>query len=197
MHPFLTKLGVSPLVQDFFEPWYTTDETSNLIFSYDAEAEHFGFAFHRVPQGGCWLAGNANLSMISHVFICDSAMEAISYFTHNVHAFRWPEQCLFIAGDSAVKLAGKSCSLIFSKDILGRIRDLKIAALIRRLPLSVVLTEGMVQIRFRQKNYEVPQQAFSLSAFEKLSGYHFGFQVCKPKNANCWLDQLKSDIFNP
>jgi hypothetical protein len=197
MHPFLTKLGVSPLVQDFFEPWYTTDETGNLVFSYGEEAEYFGFAFHRVPQHGCWFVGHANLSMISHVFICDSAMEAICYLNLHAHAFRWPERCLFIAGDPPVKLAGKTCFLIFSKDILGRIRDLKTAALIRCLPLSVVLAEAKVQIRFRQKTYEVPQHAFSLSGFEKLSGYHFGFQVCKPKNANCWLDQLKSDIFNP
>jgi hypothetical protein len=194
MHPFLTRLGVAPAVQEFFELYYTCDETGNLVFSYGREAEHFGFAFHRVPSTGCWTAGNPNLSMINYVFICDSAMEAVSYFSLNFHAYRYLEQCLFIAGNPMVKLAGKSCSLIFNKDILGRVRDLKTAALIRGLPLSVVLTDKAVQIRFRQHNYTILADVFSLSTFEKLSGYHFGFRVCKPKSADCWLDQLKSNL---
>jgi hypothetical protein len=197
MHPFLTRLGIAPAVQDLFEPYYKSDETGNLVFSYGEEAEHFGFAFHRVPASGCWLAGNTNLSMISHIFICESAMEAISYFSLNEHAYRWPEQCLFIAGHPVLKLQQKSISLIFNHDILGSIRELKVAAAIRGLPLSAVLSGELVHIRFRHDNYDIPQQQFSLSALEKLSGYRFGVRVCKSKSEDCWLEQLKSDIFKP
>jgi len=196
MHPFLTKLGVAPAVQDFFEPYFITDIEGNLVFSYGDEAEHFGFAFHRVPPKGFWLAGSSNSAMIRFVFICESAMEAISYFSLNYHSFRQIEQCLFIAGDPAFKLPGKSCSLIFGKDILGKGRDLITAAKIRNMPLSLLLTDNRVQIRFRQKNYDILQQSFSLSAFEKLSGYRFNLRICKPKKYDCWLDQLKTPTFN-
>ena len=196
MHPFLTKLGVAPAVQDFFEPYFITDIEGNLVFSYGDEAEHFGFAFHRVPPKGFWLAGSSNSAMIRFVFICESAMEAISYFSLNYHSFRQIEQCLFIAGDPAFKLPGKSCSLIFGKDILGKGRDLITAAKIRNMPLSLLLTDNRVQIRFRQKNYDILQQSFSLSAFEKLSGYRFNLRICKPKKYDCWLDQLKTTTFN-
>lgn len=194
MHPFLTKLGILPLVQDFFEPWYTTDETGNLVFSYGDEAEHFGFAFHRVPAEGYWQAGNSNESIIRYVFLCDSAMESIAYFSLNFHAFRQTEQCLFMAGHPELNSIGKSCSLVFGNDLLGRVRDLKTAAAIRRQPLAVSLSDETVHIRFRQKNYQILQNQFSLSAFEKLSGFRFGLRLCKSKTANCWLDQLKSNI---
>ena len=196
MHPFLTKLGVAPVVQDYFAPYFITDIEGNLVFSYGDEAEHFGFAFHRVPANGFWQAGNSNLSMIRYVFLCDSAMEAISFFSLNYHSFRQIDQCLFIAGNPAFKLPGKSCSLIFGKDILGKVRDLVTAAKIRNMPLSVLLTENDVQIYFRQKKYDIPHQSFSLSAFEKLSGYRFNLRICKPKNNDCWLDQLKTTTFN-
>ena len=196
MHPFLTKLGVAPAVQDFFEPYFITDIEGNLVFSYGEEAEHFGFAFHRVPANGSWRAGNPNLAMIRYVFLCDSAMEAISYFSLNFHAFRHIDQCLFFAGKPDLNLTGKSCSLVFDKNILGRVSDLKTAAAIRSLPLTVSLMDESVRIRFRHKDYQIPQQNFSLSAFEKLSGYRFNLRICKPKKYDCWLDQLKTTTFN-
>jgi hypothetical protein len=196
MHPFLTKLGIMPAVQDFFEPWYTTDENRNLVFSYGTEAEHFGFAFHRVPATGFWQAGDSNRSMIRFVFLCDSAMEAIAYFSLNFHAFRQTEQCLFIAGNPDLELAGRSCSLVFGNDLLGRVRDLKTAAAIRRLPLAISLTGETVRIRFRQKNYTVQQHLFSLNAFEQLSGFRFGVRLSKSKTADSWLEQLKIHHLN-
>ena len=197
MHPFLTKLGVAPVVQDFFEPYFITDIEGNLVFSYGDEAEHFGFAFHRVPPKGFWLAGSSNSAMIRFVFICESAMEAISYFSLNYAFFSHTDQLLFLAGETEFSLLGrKSCSLVFDKNILGRVSDLKTAAAIRSLPLTISLIDESVRIRFRHKDYQIPQQNFSLSAFEKLSGYRFNLRICKPKKYDCWLDQLKSTTFN-
>jgi hypothetical protein len=193
MHPFLTRLGVAPAVQQFFEPYYTAGDTGNLVFEYGDEAEHFGFAFHRVPASGLWQAGNSNAALIRYVFLCDSAMEAISFFSFHFHAFPQPAQCLFMAGELQV-FPGKTCSLVFSNDLLGRVRDLKTAAALGRQPLAISLSEETVLVRFRQKTYEIPQDQFSLSVFEKLSGFRFGIRVCKPKNAACWLDQLKFNI---
>jgi len=194
MHPFLIKLGVPIVVQDFFTPYYSSDKTGNLVFPYGAEAEHFGFAFHRVPARGMWQAGSNNLATVRHVFICENAMEAISYFTLNFHKFQHMEQCLFMAGNAAPNVARKSCSLIFNNDLFGKVRDLKTAAAIRRQRIAISLTGEMVHIRFKQKQYQIHQRNFSLSAFEKLSGFRFGVRVCKPKSSDCWLDQLKSTL---
>ncbi len=195
MHPYLTRLGVPPVVQDFFEPYYTTDNNGNLVFSYGEQAEHFGFAFHRVPAQGLWSAGNANSAMIRQVFYCDSAMEAISFLSLNYSFFNGTDQLLFLAGGASVRLLNsKAYSLVFGKDILGRVRDLKIAAAIRRLAITIKLADQLVHIRFREKDFVLPQETFSLNAFGKLSGYHFGVRVCKPKKNDCWLDQLKTTI---
>ena len=196
MHHYLTKLGVPHLVQDFFEPYYTTDETGNLVFWYGDEAEHFGFAFHRVPSTGLWLAGNPNTAMIRQVFYCDSAMEAISFLSLNYTAYAYVDQLLFLAGEREhSRQLQKSWSLVFNGDILGRIRDLKVAAAIRRLPVSVNLAGETVHIRFRQENYILPQNQFSLGAFEKISGYRFNVKTHKAKNADSWLDQLETSAF--
>jgi hypothetical protein len=196
MHPYLTKLGVPPAVQDFFEPYYITDAVGNLIFSYGDEAEHFGFAFHRVPAKGLWQAGNPNTSMIRQVFYCDSAMEAISFLSLNYAAYAYVDQLLFLAGETERSWPRKkSYSMVFSQDILGRIRDLKVAAAIRRLPVSVNLAVEFVHIRFRQQNYTIAQDEFSLAAFEKISKYRFNVKTHKAKNADSWLDQLKTSAF--
>lgn len=196
MHPYLTKLGVPPAVQDFFEPYYTSDEIGNMIFWYGDEAEHFGFAFHRVPVKGLWQAGNANTAMIRHVFYCDNAMEAISFLSLNSSAYPYFDQLLFLAGETECCLQPqKSYSLVFNRDILGRIRDLKVAAAIRSLPVSVSLTGEFVHIRFRQEKYTIPQDRFSLNTFEKISKYRFNIKTYKSKNTDCWLDQLKTTNF--
>lgn len=196
MHPYLTKLGVPHVVQDFFEPYYTTDETGNLVFWYGDEAEHLGFAFHRVPSTGLWLAGNPNTAMIRQVFYCDSAMEAISFLSLNYAAYAYVDQLLFLAGvREHSRPLQKSYSLVFNGDILGRVRDLKVAAAIRRLPVSVNLAGELVHIRFRQQNYTIAQDEFSLAAFEKICKYHFKVKTYKAKYACSWLDQLKTSAF--
>ncbi len=196
MHPYLTKLGVPPAVQDFFEPYYMTDELGNLVFSYGDEVEHFGFAFHRIPPTGLWQAGNPNTAMIRQVFYCDSAMEAISFLSLNCSFFNCFDQLLFVAGAMERSWPQqKSYSMVFNGDILGRIRDLKVAAAIRRLPVSVILAVEFVHIRFRQQNYTIAQDEFSLAAFEKISKYRFNVKTHKAKSADSWLDQLKTSAF--
>ena len=196
MHPFLTRLGVPPAVQEFFEPYYTTDETGNLVFWYGDEAEHFGFAFHRVPAKGLWQAGNPNTAMIRQIFYCENAMEAISFLSLHYSAYPYFDRLLFLAGDAEHSwLQQKSWSLVFNGDILGRVRDLKVAAAIRRLPVTVSLNDESVHIRFRQDNYTILQDQFSLAAFEKISKYRFNVKTHKAKHAYTWLDQLKTSAF--
>src|ERR1035437_3692177 len=202
MHPYLTKLGVRPEVQAFFQPYFTSDSAGNMVFSYQDSIEHFGFAFHRVPVSEyCWIAGDTNFSMIRQVFICASAMDGIAYLSLNFSAFTQTDNLLFLAigvqpNNTQIRwinqyLDGKLVSLIFSKDILGRLCDLKTAAGICRIPVAVGIADEQVNINFRQQQYSISQEQFSLNAFEKASGYRFNIRTPKPKNFDCYLDQLK------
>lgn len=207
MHPYLTRLGVRPEVQAFFHPHFNADHTGNLVFNYPDGAEHFGFAFHRVPiSEHFWIAGNTNFHLVRRVFISNTAMDAIAYLNLNYTAFNQTENLLFLAAGIKPNtgqlrwinrhFSGKTFSLIFSNDILGRICDLKTAAGIRRLPVAVEIAAGQVNIRFRQQQFAFLQEQFSLNAFEKASGYRFNARTLKPKNFNCYLDQLKEKAFN-
>ena len=207
MHPYLTKLGVRPEVQDFFYPYFTSDAAGNLVFNYHDSIEHFGFAFHRVPVAEhFWIAGNTDFHMIRQVFVCGTAMDAIAYLSLNFSSFNHIENLLFLA--TGVKpnrdqmrwisehLSSKIFSLIFNRDILGRVCDLKTATAIRRIPVAVGIANEQVIINFRNQQYIFSQEQFSLNAFEKASGYRFNTRTLKPKNFDSYLDQLKKKAFN-
>jgi hypothetical protein len=206
MHPYLQRLYVPVNVQQFFEPYLNADHNGDLVFSYGHETEVFGLAFHRVPIAeNLWIAGNQNLAMVRQVFICESAMEAIAYLSMNFVAFRDFENLLFIATGSKPNteqfryilqnLPGKAFTLISSKDLLGRVCDLKAAAGIRKMPVAVAFENEQLKIHFRFRTYTFSPDGFSLNFFEKLSGYQFNLKTSKPKDFNCWLDQLKAFAF--
>ena len=206
MHPYLTRLGVRPEVQAFFEPYYSAG-SGDLLFQQGNYREHFGFAFHRIPNGGdFWLAGELNLSMVDRVFISASALDAIAFLHFYGHTLPHWENILFIAtgikptaiqlrwiGD---KLAGKHLTLLFPADLPGNVTDLKVAAAFRRMPAAAFLAEKKrLKVCFRAMVYEFDQQTFTLSAFERASAYRFKVLTCKPKHGASFLEQLKAGAF--
>jgi hypothetical protein len=207
MHPFLTRLGVRPEVQRFFQPYYHADAAGNLLFRYGDDLEHYGFAFHRIPATQqFWIAGNSNFAMIRQVFICASALEAIACLTICFSRFNHLDNLLFISTGLRPcthqiqwlhsNLSGKKFSLVFSRDILGRICDLKIAAGISRIPVAVFISDDVVHVSFRHKNYVFSTNDFSLSALEKKSGYRFNMSAQKPPAYDSFFEQLKAQYFN-
>jgi len=205
MHPYLTRLQVNPEVQKFFSRFYTTDELSNLLFSYGDGFEHFGFAFHKVPlSANFWFAGINNFSQVRQVMICSSAMEAVSWLNKNYLSFSSPDNLLFLSPGTGVhdthlrwlsqNLTGKTFTLVFGRDVLGRVADLKIAAGIRRVPVAVYFEpEEMLRVVFRLNSYLFRQADFSLNAFERAVGYRFNIPARKPKGFNSFFDQLKAN----
>lgn len=208
MHPYLTRLGVRPEVQEFFKPYFTDDRTGNLVFSYHDAIEHFGFAFHRVPVSqNLWIAGDANFSMIKQVFVCASAMDAVAYLNLNFASFKYTDSLLFLATGAKPNAAqikwinqnlkDKIFTLLFSKDLLGCICDLKIAAGIRRMPVAIsLLSEESLLVIFRFKQYSFQANTFSLNAFEKSAKYRLNIRAQKPKNFDNYLAQLQANAFN-
>ena len=205
MHPYLTRLGVRPEVQAFFAP-YDSDANGGLLFQQGDYVEHFGMAFHRVDAGGdCWMAGETNRVMTERVFISSSVMDMIAFLHYGGHTISLWKQAVFIAVGVKPSIAGlsrisgfadKPMTLLFPADGLGAITDLKVAAAFRRVPAAAFLAEKeRLKISFRAEVYEFEQRGFSLSAFEKASGYRFNVTTRKPRHGASFLDQLKAGAF--
>ncbi|WP_114941280.1 hypothetical protein [Mucilaginibacter endophyticus] len=205
MHPYLTRLSIRPEVQRFFRLFYSSDDDGNLVFSYGEEAEHFGFAFHRIPvTDSFWLAGNLAYAQVRLVILSGSALDALSWLNKKAVCFPLTENLLFLslgAGMSEAQLlwirshlAGKQFRLLFGRDLLGRIADLKLAAAINDTPLSVHFNESeQLAVHFRNRNYIFSQEQFSLSAFERAAGVRFGVATDKPKVYFTFFDELKAE----
>lgn len=207
MHPYLMRLGVRPEVQEFFEPHFRAHEDSGLVFNYGDALEHYGFAFHRVPfSDNHWMAGNTNFNMVSRVFLCSSAMEAIAFYHYHYASYPHFENLLFISlgitpNNNQFRwlyenLPGKQFRLVFGSGLLERAGDLKTAAALMGLPLNLTIGGDQVVIQFRLKTYKMPADSFSLSAFEKLSGCRFRVKTMRPKNGGSYFGQLQAAAFN-
>jgi hypothetical protein len=206
MHSFLTRLGVDMQVQQFFEPFFRTDHLGNLLFEYGDGVEHFGFSFHKVPVSqNFWMAGNRNFSQIRQVVICASAMEAVSWLKNKQTAFsNWDGLLMLSIGAAArpvhlrwltQNLRNKEFRLVFGRDLLGRLTDLKLAAAIRGCPLEIHIENEQVVICFRSRHFSFSQEVFSLSAFEHAAKYRFGISADKPKDFDSYFDLLKATAF--
>jgi hypothetical protein len=207
MHSYLTRLGIRREVQEFFAPFYTEDVQGNLLFDYGDVAEHYGFAFHRIPVSeNCWLAGNLDFNLVSKVFIFSSAMEAIAFYHFKYVTYPQPERILFLSLGCHPnpaqfrwidqRLPGRDYRLVFGDTLPDKAGELVTAAALAKLPLKISFNENLVIIEFRLKLYRISLAAFSLHTFEKLSGYRFGIRTLRPKTGDSYFSQLKSAAFN-
>ena len=205
MHPYLTRLGIRPEVQKFFRPFFTADALGNLVFPFGGANEHFGFAFHKLPvTDGFWLAGNLHIPQVRLVVLSASALDAVSWLNKKGAAFPQTDNLMFVAFGAGVndlqllwirkQLAGKQFRLLFGRDVLGRMADLKLAAAIKGWPLSLYMGESeQVTVSFRSKVFSFRQEQFSLAVFEKAAGVRFGVAADKPKLYNSFFDELKAE----
>jgi hypothetical protein len=205
MHPYLIRLKVKAAVQSFFEPSYQLHESGDLLFPYGGTIEHFGLAFHKVPfTDTLWFGGNEQFAQVRQVMICSSAMEAISWLNNNYSSFASLDNLLFVATGARVcsahirffseRLKGKTFGLLFGRDLLGRIADLKIAAGIRKVPVAVHLgDQETLRVTFRSVVYEFGQAEFSLPTFERVAKFRFKIPAYKPKGFDSFFDQLKAN----
>jgi hypothetical protein len=206
MHPFLSRLDVEQQVQDFFEPFYRSDDVGNLLFDYGDGLEHYGFAFHKVPLSqNFWMAGSRNFSQVRSVILCTSAMEAVSWLKNKQTAFGSFNGLLLLSVGAAVReehghwlskyLRNKQFRLVFGRDLLGRMADVKLAAAIRGWPLEIYHDNESITVNFRSRVFSFGQYSFSLNSFEKAAGYRFGIPCDKPKGYDNFFDLLKASAF--
>lgn len=204
MHAYLTRLGVQPAVQTFFESFYFSEPSGDLRFAYTNGEEHYGFAFHRVPiTDGVWLAGNLNFKQVRLAILSVSALDAIAWLNKKLFRFADRDGLLFVSFGAAVRpahlhwildnLKEARFRMIFSKDVLGRCADLKVAAGIRGMPVSIYAGEQeTILVRFRSRNFCFSQEMFSLGVFEKAAGIRFGIPASKPTAHHTFFEELKT-----
>lgn len=162
------------------------DVADELRFSYGDDLEHYGPGFHRVPiTENVWTAGFPELA--SDIFICGSAMDALCFGRVSPH-YAFVALGALPAKSQLENLPQRRFHLLFPKDDLGIVCDLKVAAWLRKAPLEVTLKKNGFKVFFRNQIFLLEKP--SLSALEKASGYRFGIRTHKPKNANTWTLSL-------
>ncbi|WP_345948990.1 hypothetical protein ABDD95_19270 [Mucilaginibacter sp. PAMB04274] len=199
----MTKLGIPAIIQQHCLPYLETDQNRNISFSFGDGYEIFGPGRHWVPvTQGLWFAGALDDPGIRHLIIGHSAMELIAFLTLHRHLFDDLNRILLVATGSGLHSSqlslirdsceGKSCAFIFGKDLFGRIADLKAAASLRKLPVSISLrSDECLTVIFRSRHFVFTQNSFSLNAFERSSGFRFRIHSYKPKSASSYLHQLE------
>ncbi|HMI02732.1 MAG TPA: hypothetical protein VK541_09635 [Pedobacter sp.] len=200
----LSHLGVSLKVQQFFADSFHSPSNDELCFSYGTVSECFRFGFHYVPLvAKPWIAGNSNPSQISHVFLCNSAMEAVAFLALNYSSFSGMGKLLFISfgvcpAQDQVDLVRerfrhKRIALIYGGDLLGRIADVKIACWLNGKDLTVShQMPGILKLRFQDTGYTFYEEKLTLSAFERASGFRSDVRTYKPRHFMSFLEQLLS-----
>ena len=199
-------LGISPSIQRFFlSSIYFKDENS-LIFKYGNDYEYYSPDAHLIPSTNqIWSAGHSNQHLIRQVFICQSAMEAISYLALNISQYRTTNHLLFLAvGNhpnneqylSILKnFKSKKISLIMGKELLGRISDLKIAVGLQQKKVEIkVINSEVVEVNFHGRSIKWSYDSLTLNSFEKCTGFRSGIRTYKSKFSNSFLNELTGNL---
>jgi hypothetical protein len=195
MNPLLTRLGISSEIQAFF------NVTADLSFSYGDQYERYDVGFHIVPSTkNLWFAGTKNAT---HMIITYSVMEAMAFITLNRHRYPRLDQLAFVAIGNRLHVEqgewirhsfpGRKVTLVFGKDLVGQITDIKLAAAIKNIPIRIIYKDAEIHI-YRGRYLQVfNQEQVSLHAFQEAFGIRPRFRTGKPVNSLTFLDQLKYD----
>jgi hypothetical protein len=195
MNRVLTGLGIPLEVQALF------NIAGGLIFNYGDQVERYGAGFHIVPSTqNLWFAGTQNAT---HLIITYSVMEAMAFITFNRHRFPRLEQLAFIAIGNKLhaeqgdwirqNFPGRKVILVFGKDLVGHITDIKLAAVIKNIPVRILYQGNEIHI-YRNNSLKVfDQQQVSLHAFQEAFSIRPRFRTGKPVRSFTFLDQLKHD----
>lgn len=195
MNALLTRLGIPPEVQAFFKV------SAELRFSYGDQQERYCDGLHIVPATqNLWLAGRHSAT---HVIITHSAMEAMAFITLNRHRYPRLEQLAFVAiGNRWCPEQGhwirqnfkkRKFTLVFGKDLIGHITDIKLTAGIKNLTVRISYSENGILIWRGKQLHIFDQEQLSLHAFQEAFGIRPRFRTGKPVKSLTFLEQLKYD----
>ncbi len=194
MNALLKKLGVPPEIQAFFN-------AGNLAFNYGDDMEYFGSGFHLVPTtSNLFIAGG---EFTKELILTSSVVEAIAFLTLNAHHYTNLGDLSVIAMGNlphkgqlariALSWQKRKIIMVFGKDILGRLTDIRVAAGIRNKEVRFTLRKEMADVEYNHVHYRFAQDRLSLSKFEKAAALRWGIRTSKPKQFDTYLTQLIYD----
>jgi hypothetical protein len=195
MNRLLTGLGIALDVQSFF------NISADLTFNYGDQVERYEAGSHVVPSTpNLWFAGSQNAT---HLIITYSVMEAMAFITFNRHRYPQLEQLAFIAIGNKLhaeqgdwirqNFPGRKVILVFGKDLVGHLTDIKLAAAIKNIPIRILYKDGYIHIYRNSSLRFFDQEQVSLHAFQEAFAIRPRFRTGKPVRSLTFLDQLKYD----
>ncbi|MET3981878.1 hypothetical protein ABIB62_004494 [Mucilaginibacter sp. UYP25] len=196
MNRILTGLGIPMEVQAFFNIY-----ADDLTFDYGDQCEHYDAGFHIVPSTqNLWFAGLKNAA---NLIITYSVMEAMAFITLNRHRFPRLEHLAFVAIGNRLHLEqgdwlrrnfpGRKVTLVFGKDLIGHITDIKLTAAIKNIPIHILYNDTEIHIYSRDCLKVFGQEQVSLHTFQEAFSIRPRFRTGKPVHSLTFLDQLKHD----
>lgn len=199
MNQYLNQLGVPLIVQHFFEPYFSTSKPGNLLFAYGNAREHYGTGGHRPPLQAAvpWTAGTDG-GLITQVFVCSAAMEAIAYLSLHHARYRDLDALYFCAVGAAfpadLQLPKTGITLLFDNNLLGKLWDIKIACLIRRRTVIIQYHQNQLLFQANDRNFHLAPEKVSLNAFEIAAGIRTQIRTGKAKGHFTFLEQLSTHL---
>lgn len=80
--------------------------------------------------------------------------------------------------------------LVFSRDLIGRINDVRLACWAEGRDVQVYSSGGIIHLKADFDEASLPVEKLSLSAFCKASGFRTRLRTLKPTSSNCFWEQL-------
>lgn len=197
MNDLLSRLGVPLDIQAFF------NITVDLSFHYGDTTEHYGEGFHKIPTTeNLWMTGE---DTASEVIVTYCAMEAIAFITINRQRYPILQELAFIAIGNKLqgeqihwirqKFAKRKFTLVFGRDLLGQMTDIKLGAGLKNIPIQIQHSNFKVLIYRRDKLRVFDEDVISFHAFQLAFGVRGKIRTRKPIKSLTFLDQLKNDTY--
>jgi hypothetical protein len=194
MNNFLTRLGVPPELQAFFN-------SDDPLLNPEYEEAAFDNSFYHGPDGtGLWLAGNETAT---ELIITNSALEAIAFLTVNAYRYPLPDALFFIALGNIPHARQlnwirhnrqkRKVTLVFSSDLPGCLHDITVACGLNGNAVRLVWSDSRIKITAGNRQFAASPDELTLNSFEKTAGIRTGIRTRKPNRFNTFLEQLKYD----
>lgn len=176
---------------------FRTDIYGSLLFDYyNGQSEHFGEKGHVVPfDGGYWSSRLMDLNIISQVYICSSAMEAIAFIHFNSSRFNRSSELLFIAigphytypGEIFKQLGKVKINLVLGNHLIDILYAVRFCMDYKCMEVHFTYHDEGVVFRFSDLFFYIPQRRLSLRQVFLMANIRPFFRQYLPKSKISFL----------
>lgn len=200
--------SIKQVVWSFFESFSIRDN-DGIRFFYLSENNHLTTEYlnesgNKVPSTrAIWLAGTGLPNQVRHLFLSNSAAELICFchfypdWLRNENAVVFAALGLMPTFHQLLFLKetypNAKIHMVFDTEITGRVTDCKIALWLKRLDATFFYRENVINIYYKNRYFDIPEDKFSLFRFEQVAGFRSGIRTHKPTGA---FSSYKHLLFN-